>query len=245
CVANTFLNTRTSTAYVKAAGTILDAPGYHAGENQNYRAVIANNIISNYGGTLSQGSFGIVVNATADSIARQVSITGNVITVGGDGISLVYTSKAHVADNVITIHNEGSATTQRGINIYNIRGDIEIVDNLIDSVRHGVSHTTNVGENGRIWVKGNTITSGGPSIDLRGLDLAVITGNTVGRTGGSTAINLTSLSSKPVGKLIFDDTNYVLEGTISLNWGNITAFEGVAPPTSTTNRPSAAIMRRG
>lgn len=230
CVGNTFLNGKTNSAYVPTAGTILYAPGYHAGDNQHYRAVISDNIISNPGGTTTQGAHGIVVNAISGSIGREVVISGNVISTGGYGISLNYVTKAHISDNVVTALT--SVTGQkRGVSFANITGDIEIVDNLFD-VEHqciaAISTGTLTGM--RLWVKGNTIKTPSFAVDIRGVAMALLTGNTFERTGGSTAVNITADgSANPVAKLIWDRTNVFLEGTPNFVHANITAFEGREP----------------
>ena len=234
CMGNTFLNDIVTSTYVPHAGTILYAPGYWSDEAevavQHFRAVIANNIIDNTGGNATQGAYGIVVNSVALSHARNLVITGNSVSVNGNAVYLSYVKNAIVSSNLLSTVADGTSVQRRGIELANTQGDIKITNNLMDVRQQGVSAVVTSNTAGRVFVEGNSIKSAGSAcVDLRGLLYARITGNTVERAGGSTAINVTTDGSTPLAKLFYDRTNHVLEGTVVLSHANITTMEGEEP----------------
>jgi hypothetical protein len=241
-----------SSAFPTQAGLIHIAPGFHAEDFQNYRAMVTHAIIYSTGGTASQGVYGISVeganNPEGLSPARDVFTDHNQIFTTGIGLFLNYVeSLKSTSDKIVSL--AGTSSLKRGVSFSAVSGPIAFVDVDIDAEQAGIIASGVLNTGARVTIDGGSIKtpSGFGCVDVRGVAFLNATGGlNLRRVGGGSAFTVAQdASANQVLKFFLDESVTFEEGTANFVWAQITAFAGTIPPRATSGRPAATAVAVG
>ncbi|MET7751566.1 right-handed parallel beta-helix repeat-containing protein [Micromonospora sp. NPDC005367] len=227
---NTVLNGQISAKNMSAEGAISVVIGYQAGSAARSRAVVTGNIVDNPGGeSTAMRQVGIAVRGDPDSPATDCLVSNNIVYESGQaGIGVSYVNGITIADNIVRAGTTGTTFTEFGIRVDQTRGDVILSGNRVHSPNgHGL-FALNAVDTARFFLHGNVFehtASGGYGVLLRGVGLAKFTGNTINADPG-VALSITTNGTHDVGRFIWDATNTIEAGAISISWPNVTTASG-------------------
>lgn len=230
CQGNVIVDGMISAKNVATEGAISYAPGYHA-LTPRPRAAITGNIVINPGGESATAlQVGIAVIGTAGAEGTDIVVADNVISgVGLAGIKVDRCMGVTLANNIVNGGTAGTAGSDYGIRFDNMSGDVVLTGNRVTSPNgHGLYCNSATSSTARFFLTGNIFEHSGSTtyaVILRGLALVKFTGNHINASAGS-ALSLTTDGTNKIGHLIWDNSNVIEAGAISIVWAQITKASG-------------------